>query len=346
VVAPAGVGLRPVHVRWTPERWRCAGCGRTATPRPAGWRPGQRWTPLAQATALHALQRDSLAGVARVLGVGPGRLRRLVDRVVPWEDPPWQTLPGDVVLSVDEHSFRGTDLLIRVALQDPTRRLVTILRDDRIRMLAAWLAPWPASVRARIRGATPNRKRAYGQTVRRHCPAVQVLADPFHVIQDANHRLDAVRRLEQAEAGQTIPRWPLLKAAERLTPRQQAQRDALLLRYPALAALYRLQEDLRAVFRCATAAEAAPALSRWLVNAEACDHAEGRVWAQTIRRWRAEILAHGQSPRRWTNGFIEGVHTKIKQLKRVSYGFRNRDRYRRKMLLGFLPSSTIPQLLT
>jgi transposase len=175
---------------------------------------------------------------------------------------------------------------------------------------------------------------------------VQVLADPFHVIQDAHHRLDEVRRLEQAEAGQAIPRWPLLKAAERLTPRQQAQRDALLLRYPALAALYRLKEDLRAVFRCATAAEAAQALSRWLVNAEACDHAEGRVWAQTIRRWRAEILAHWQYPRRWTNGFIEDVHTKIKQLKRVSYGFRNRDRYRRKMLLGFLPSSTIPQLLT
>jgi transposase len=113
-----------------------------------------------------------------------------------------------------------------------------------------------------------------------------------------------------------------------------------------LAALYRLKEDLRTVFRCATAAEAAQALSRWLVNAQACDHAEGRVSAHTIRRWRADMLAHGQYPRHWRNGFIAGVYTKMKPLKRISYGFRHRDRYRRKMLLGFLPSSTIPQLLT
>jgi transposase len=277
VVAHAWVGLRPVHLVWTPERWRCAGCGRTTPPRPAGLRLWQRWTPLAQATALQALQRDSFAGVARVRGVGPGRLRRLVDRVVPLEDPTWQTLAGDVVLSIDEHSFRGPALLISGAVQPLARRVVTFLPDDRIRSLAAWLAQLPESVRARIRGTTTDLKRAYGQTVRRQCPAVQVLADPFHVIEDANHRLDEGRRLEQAESGQGIPRWPLRKAAERLTPRQQAQRDALLLRYPTLAALYRLKEDLRAVFRCRTAAEAAPALSRWRVNAEACDHAEGRV---------------------------------------------------------------------
>jgi hypothetical protein len=96
----------------------------------------------------------------------------------------------------------------------------------------------------------------------------------------ANHRVNEIRRLEQAASGQAIPRGPLLTAAERLTPRPVAQRDALLLRYPALAALYRLKEPLRAVFRCA--AEATQALSRWRVNAEACDHAEGRVWGRAF----------------------------------------------------------------
>ncbi|MCL8206686.1 MAG: transposase [Actinomycetia bacterium] len=45
-----------------------------------------------------------------------------------------------------------------------------------------------------------------------------------------------------------------------------------------------------------------------------------------MRRWRREILAHGDQPRRWTNGFIEGLYTKIKPVKRLSYGFRHRDR--------------------
>jgi transposase len=90
----------------------------------------------------------------------------------------------------------------------------------------------------------------------------------------------------------------------------------------------------------------AQALSRWLRNAEAGEHAEGRVGAGLIRLWRREILAHWAQPQRWTNGFIEGVHTKIKHLKRVSYGCRNRDRSRREMWLGFLPPSRIPHFLT
>ncbi|MBX5466901.1 MAG: hypothetical protein K6U14_05330 [Firmicutes bacterium] len=42
---------------------------------------------------------------------------------------------------------------------------------------------------------------------------------------------------------------------------------------------------------------------------------------------------------------MDGYHTKIKQLKRLSYGFRNRDRYRRKMFLGFLPLTAIPPII-
>lgn len=92
--------------------------------------------------------------------------------------------------------------------------------------------------------------------------------------------------------------------------------------------------------------EAQVACIRWLCNADACDHAEGAVWANTPRRWRQAILSHWAQAHRWTNGLMEGLHTKIKHLKRVSYGFCNRDRCRRKMFLGFLPLTAIPKLLT
>ncbi|MCY0878972.1 MAG: transposase [Firmicutes bacterium] len=97
------------------------------------------------------------------------------------------------------------------------------------------------------------------------------------------------------------------------------------------------------MFRAQTPAEARQAWERGILNAEACDHAEGAVWARTIRRWRREILGHGTQAQRWTHGLIEDYHTKIKPRKRLSYGFRNRDRCRRKMFLGFLPLTAIPQ---
>ncbi len=54
-------------------------------------------------------------------------------------------------------------------------------------------------------------------------------------------------------------------------------------------------------------------------------------------------MARWQLGQQFTNGYIEGCHTKMKSQKRQSYGFRNRDRYRRKMLLGFRPPIQIPQ---
>ncbi|NMP23892.1 ISL3 family transposase [Sulfobacillus harzensis] len=341
------VGVHWVHLRWTPQRWRCTACRRTVVDRPGQLRPWQRLTPVAQAAALLALQRGSFRGTAAMLGVGPGVLRRLVDRVVPLETPRWWDVPGDLVLSVDEHSFRGTDLCITLAMQAPVRRLITVLTDDRIRTWDAWWQTVPASVRARVRVGTCDLKASYRKGFERWgSDQLRVVADPFHVVHDANRRLDDIRRLEQQETGHAIPRWPLVKAQERLTPRQAAALTRIRQQFPALGALHALKESLRDFWAQPTRADAEQHLSRWLINADACDHAEGRVWAGLIRRWKPTLLAHWDQPERWTNGYLEGLHTKMKQLKRVSYGFRNRDRYRRKMLLGFLPSSGIPQLLT
>ncbi|MCL6563187.1 MAG: transposase [Firmicutes bacterium] len=175
------------------------------------------------------LRAASFHSVGPLLGVSPARLRRLVDRVVPAEDATWWDQPGDFVLSIDEHRVRGQDLLIAVALQAPDRRLLAILGDDRLRSLDAWFAQIPADVRARIRAVTVDLKRAYARVVQRWCPHAQVLAAPFPRVQDANRRLDAIRRLEQAESRtSSIPRWPLVKGRVRLTARQQAQLTAVL----------------------------------------------------------------------------------------------------------------------
>ncbi|MBT9260372.1 MAG: transposase, partial [Clostridiales bacterium] len=53
-----------------------------------------------------------------------------------------------------------------------------------------------------------------------------------------------------------------------------------------------------------------------------------------LKAWREDILASHDLG--ITNGFTEGTPTKIKPLKRLSYGFRDADTYIRKMLLGLL----------
>jgi len=84
-------------------------------------------------------------------------------------------------------------------------------------------------------------------------------------------------------------------------------------------------------------------LPRFLRHA---DDAELVRWGRTLRAWKAELLSYHRH--RVTSAYTEGVHTRIKLLKRLSHGFRNRQMYVRKMLLGLVPLALLlrpPHLL-
>jgi hypothetical protein len=73
-----------------------------------------------------------------------------------------------------------------------------------------------------------------------------------------------------------------------------------------------------------------------LFSLKSADDAELIRWGSTLKHWREPILNHCDN--HTTNGFTEGCHTKIKMLKRLSYGWKSVDVYWRKMPLGFVPS--------
>jgi transposase len=52
-------------------------------------------------------------------------------------------------------------------------------------------------------------------------------------------------------------------------------------------------------------------------------------WGKTLRRWKVYLLNYFEH--HTTNAYTEGVHTKIRLLKRVSYGLRNIEVYVKKM---------------
>lgn len=319
------------------RRLWCVECGRAFTARLPGVAPRARMSITAAAAILGALRELSFAALARSHGVSYGRARRALLRLpVPWCD--WSVLTGGsgpISLGVDEHSFRGRDLVLTVSCLS-SGRLIAILPDRRLATLRAFLRDLPVPVRARVTGACIDLTAGYRSTLRAELPGARIVADRFHVIADANKRLDETRRLEAAAAGEVLPRWPLLKGEERLTPRQVTQLAELRRRYPTLAEQHWIKERLRELYH---APDRRAAEARWthlLVVMEASDDAAVLLWARTLRRWRKEILGYFELP--ITNGFTEGCHTKIKLLKRLSYGYRNVQVYLRKMLLGFLPS--------
>lgn len=300
---------------------------------------------LAVSQTLQWLAGQSFSATTRSSGVSYGRARRILEGLpLPWCD--WEYLVGSegpVYLGIDEHSYRGNDLVITLTCLS-THKVLAILPDDRQATLREALRAFPEEVRVRVAAVCIDGKELFRKVVRQELPQALVVADHFHLIQDANRRLDETRRLEQAEGGKAIARWPLLKNAEKLTELQQRQRDEAIGRYPTIATQYWVKERLRDLYRLKDWQEADGALSLILTNCQEADDVETVRWGRWLRRWRTEILNYFKV--RITNGFTEGCHTKVKLLKRMSYGFRNVQVYLRKMLLGFLPIPHLPHILT
>lgn len=325
------------------RRLWCKECARAFTQHLPGVAKHQRLSVQAQVTVLKTLTEQSFAALGRSLHVGYWRARRILMRLpVPWCD--WDLLlpsEGSIYLSIDEHSFRGRDLVITVASLAP-RQLIAILPDQKQRTLRDWLRSLPEAIKERIAGVCIDLRESYRSLLTKELPQAQVVADHFHLIADANRRLDETRRLEQSETRTTIQRWPLVKNPENLSSRQNDQLSETLARFPTLREQYWLKEGLRAMYACSNIEAAEEKLKTLIIVAETSDDAATLIWGRTLRAWRQQILAYFDM--QLTNGFIEGCHTKVKLLKRLSYGFRNVEVYRRKMLLGFLPK-TFPTLV-
>ena len=154
----------------------------------------------------------------------------------------------------------------------------------------------------------------------------------------ANKRMDEARRIEQdvyQKRKVKIPKKIFLIGREKLSQENKQKVDDLLGKYPTLQGFYWAKEKIRELYRQTDREKATKILDNIIFNLKVADDAELVRWGNTLKKWREPILNYFHN--RTTNGYTEGCNTKIKMLKRISYGLRNVEVYWRKMLLGFIP---------
>ena len=173
--------------------------------------------------------------------------------------------------------------------------------------------------------------------VARTCfPQATIIADKYHVIRQVYWAMDKVRKNEQSKLPKQHriyfkkSRNLLMKRMEKLTP-EEMDRLALMFEIaPRLADAYRIKNDFLSVIRSQSSAERKPRFVDWLFSVEAMDLPEFQDCTNAYRNWFNEILNSMDVP--WTNGYIEGCNNKTKVLKRVSYGMRNFNNFRKRIL--------------
>lgn len=334
-------GEKKIFLVGRKRRWRCKHCGKVFT---EDWPLVARWsrkTTAAEEEILKLLRDNSFNKLEEHWQISDTVSRGVINKLK--AEPSWfeESQQKKIKLGVDEHSFRGRDLVITITNLGK-HRVKAILPDDRQETLKNFLQKIPERIKMKIVEVCIDMKPAFSEVVKEVLPNAKIVVDHFHVIQDANRRVDEARRIEQEATRRTIKKYIFAKGVERLKENEKLLLQFYYEKYPLLREWHWGKEQLRSLYRLKTKEEAHDHLMRIIHSFEEHDDAAMNDWGRTLRRWKEYILNYFDN--RTTNAYTEGAHTKIKLLKRLSYGFRNVEVYVRKMLLAFVPFTLIPMV--
>ncbi len=121
-----------------------------------------------------------------------------------------------------------------------------------------------------------------------------------------------------------------MKPIEKLT---EEEMDWLALMFeiaPRLADAYRIKNEFLTVIRSKSSIEGRKKLEDWLLSVEVMELPEFNDCTRTYHNWFQEIL--NSMDVTWSNGYVEGCNNKTKGLKRVCFGMRNFNNFRKRIL--------------
>jgi len=245
-------------------------------------------------------------------------------------------------LGIDEISNKKGHGDYVLVLTDLKRRIVLdILPDRQKKTLVQWLTSPPAGiVLTKLTFAATDLWKHYRDGVQSVFPRVAVVADRFHVVQNLHKVIDEARRKAQ-EAAKTEEekkqlkglRYLLLKNRQNLTEKDKKRLQKLAESHPNLYRLWELRQELHDWYEVRTIPEFAQVtLAQWIRAARQLGMEGLNKFCKTLESWHKEITNFFEH--RITSGFVEGMNSKIRVLKRIAFGIPNYAHFRLR-IIGF-----------
>lgn len=235
------------------------------------------------------------------------------------------------LLAIDEISVHKGHRYMTTVLDFETGRLVWMGQDRSKKTVERFLAELSDEQLDSIEAIALDMSGAYRNALQEGCPHVALVYDCFHVVARYGREvIDRVRLDEskkQSETGRRYikgSRYLLLRNEENLSTSQRERLEELLGANQALNTVYVLKDQLKQLFRYRRAGWARRALRQWCDLALGSDITPLQRFARNLLAHEDGILNHARYPIH--TGVLEGVHNRIKVIKRQAYGFRD-DRY-------------------
>ena len=342
------LSLQKVYLLFRKRRFVCNKCHKTFTERISFLHRRARKSVFVEVEALDRLTDSSFQKTKERIGISYGGMVSLLKRVFTVETINWQEQKVQEIIriGIDEHHFgRKNKYLITIA-NLLTGKPIHILPDDKQKTLRTFLRQLPPEIKEQIEEVAVDMRRSFIAAVVKELPNTRIVIDHFHLIQDANRRVNEARRIEddvqekvKGNGPKRIP-WRLLtRNKEDLRGEQERLIRYYLHLFPAVAVFYSCKEKLREIYKARTKEEAERLLTELITTMRASEYPELWSWAKTLYGYQEYILNYFDN--RTTNATTEGLHRKFKLIQRTAYGFRNPEVYARRIMLACLPLSFI-----
>lgn len=321
------VGGKQLYLVLHKRRFFCHRCGVAFVEELSGLSKWSRHTNLLSDEILSRLRETSFAGVTRTTNLSYRvQAQVLLTRVNP-STPNWESITKPFVMGLDEQSFSGSEMIATIT-NLTHHKLLAVLPNDHKLTLTRFYESIPEEKLPLIKAICTDMRVTYDTARARipHIASIPLVIDKYHLIADANKRVSAERLIVEEvvlKNKRQLPRKLLLKGKEHLSEEERHKLKLLLTKYPDLSVYYFIKEGLRELYTKADKESATKFLDN-LIRLMYHQREKGcSDWAKTLERHHDSILNYFDF--HITNAYTEGIHTKMKLIKRQGFGYKNKE---------------------
>ena len=191
--------------------------------------------------------------------------------------------------------------------------------------IIAVLKQQPESIRAQVEEVCVDMWGGFPQVIRAVFPNAKIVIDRFHVQKLVNKNLNKIKLTLKIKG--LTNRYLLMSNKVNLTLKEELELETLLQSSSVLRIAHELKEELITIYNSnITPSGGMRKLKKWLISAQIIL----KNAAITLKSHLEGICNYFRN--RTTSGVTEGINTKIKLIIRQSYGFKNFDLIKEKLL--------------
>ena len=286
-------------------------------------------------------RKQDVATLARIYNIGYKIVESILLKAAEGKLEERANNPIDVrYIGIDEISNKKGYGGYVLVLTDIERRILLDILPDRTKAtLREWLKNPPKGINlVGLREAAIDLWWHYKDTVKEVYPNIRIVADRYHVTCNLHEVIHEERRKVQKNATTEEERknlkglrYILLKNKSKLTEAERKRLEKLKETHPKLYKLWLLRQELHDFYEKRMSPRAAKKfLNTWIRKAKKLNLTSLHKFCKTLKNWKKEIVNFFAS--RTTSGFVEGMNSKIRLLKRIAFGLPNFNHFRLRML--------------